>query len=114
MIEDTINTVLSIINKYRFIFSDEKELQHSIEKKLIEANIEFKREHHLSETDIVDFFIDGVAFEIKIKGSANAIFRQLKRYAENDSVKAIVLISAKPMGLPETILDKPSYIYKLR
>tara|TARA_B100000700_G_scaffold331722_1_gene467525 strand:- start:9728 stop:10069 length:342 start_codon:yes stop_codon:yes gene_type:complete len=110
----TINKVLSILDKYRFIYQSEKELQNHIEKKLKENNIKYSREYRLSDKDIVDFYIDNIAFEVKIKGSTNSIYRQLKRYAEKDNVKAIVLITAKSMGLPKEIEGKKSYYYKLR
>lgn len=113
MHQNTINDVLSIIDNYKIIFKDEKDLQRKIEKILNNHNVDFSREHDLGEHGTVDFFKDGVAFEVKIQGQKKAIYRQCKKYLENDSVDALVLISSFSMGLPNEINGKKCYFYRL-
>lgn len=74
-----------------------------------------KKEYNLSKKDRVDFFIKGpgIAIEVKIQGSPVEILRQCERYCRHSSVKAIILASAKFMGLPETIKGKPAYFIHL-
>ena len=98
-----------------FDFSDEKKLQLQLESVFKGAGFVFNKEHQFDKKSTVDFFMphEGLAIEVKIKGSAMAIYRQLERYAKQDSVKAIVLISAKAMTLPEKINDKPAYVFNL-
>ena len=113
MSQKIINEILSLIDQYKIIFKDEKDLQQKIEKILNSNNIEFQREHDLGDLGIVDFFKDGVAFEIKIKGQKKAIYRQCRRYLEHDSVKSLVLITSFAMGFPNEIEGKPCYLYRL-
>lgn len=116
MIQDTKKTIvniLSIIDNYKFFYRNEKELQKQIEDIFISKKINYQREYSFGELGIVDFFINGVAFEIKIKGSKMAIYRQCKRYTESPEVKALVLISGLSMGFPEEINNKPCYYYRL-
>lgn len=111
--EKTINKILSIIHNYKFHFSNEKELQNHIYKLLTENGIHIEREYSLDDKGIVDFFIDGIAFEIKIKGQKKAIYRQCREYLEHPSVKCIVLISSFSLSLPNEIEGKPCYTYRL-
>lgn len=105
------------LRRYRFInLTSEKELQVEIHKALQEiCRDDLNREYRLSQKDIVDFFVPslGLVIEIKVKGSAKAIYRQLERYAKHEQVKVILLLTAKTMGLPEKINDRPSYFMSL-
>lgn len=68
------------------------------------------REVVLSPTDRVDFMVDGVAIELKVKCSTNEILRQLARYAQHESVREILLLSvtrAPLLKLPPTLNGKP-------
>lgn len=111
--EAIINRVVSVLRQYRFSFSNEKTLQADIAAILNEEGVAVTREYPLSPYGIVDMFLDGVAFEIKIKGQKKAIYRQCRDYALHDDVKAVVLLTAHSMGLPETLNDKPAYVYSL-
>ena len=76
-------------------YADESDLQDAIAKLLTSHGLDYQREHHLTEKDIVDFMVGGIALEVKIKGSASAVIRQLKRYADCDSVQCIVLVTTR-------------------
>jgi hypothetical protein len=112
-IEDTVNRFLSVISQYEFNINDEKELQVLMEKVLIENNIHAKREYSLEPYGVVDFFYENVAFEVKIKGQKKAIYRQCRDYCEHEDVNGLVLITARTMGLPPHINNKPCYVYSL-
>jgi len=105
---EIIDQIKQAIRNKRLPVHDEKLLQGKIEQELIKCGLNVKREYAFDKKDIVDFFIDGVAVEVKIKGSSMAIHRQLKRYATYVEVKQIVLITAKHMGLPTDINGKPA------
>lgn len=108
-----INHVVVILRQYQFSFASEKDLQSDIAEVLRAESVEFQREYPLSPYGIVDFFIDGVAFEVKIKGQKKAIYRQCRDYAKHDDVKAVVLLTAHSMGLPDEMEGKPAYVYSL-
>jgi len=109
----SVNNILTIINSYKFRIDDEIKLHNQIDKVLTDHGVDFKREHRLSNRDIVDFFIDGIALEIKIKGRPMPIYRQCERYCEHDCVTDIILATSKSMGLPEDINSKPAYLINL-
>lgn len=98
-----------------FSLGDEKMLQAELAEAFIDASIVFEREVHLDKNNIVDFMIDGLAIEIKIrtKVSAMQIYRQLERYCAFSEVKALMLITSKAMSLPDSINGKPVYVLSL-
>lgn len=108
MIEIIINILSS-----RFPLEKEKETQEAIEKKFTENGIVFNREHHLDHDNIPDFFIDGIAIEVKIKGNARSIYRQCVRYCDFNDVKALILVTNRSMGFPPEINGKPCYVVNL-
>lgn len=111
--DDIINRVISILRQYSFSFNNEKVLQETIADLLLKEGIALTREYRLDPYGIVDIFIDGVAFEIKIKGQKKAIYRQCRDYALHNDVKAVVLLTAYAMGLPDMLEGKPAFVYSL-
>lgn len=106
----TTEQIVRLIQSHRFDLSDEKRMQAQLANVLSEKEIVFSREHRLSSKDIPDFLVDGVVIECKLKGQRKMdIFKQLKRYAEHDEVKALVLVTNVSMGLPGEIDGKPAY-----
>jgi hypothetical protein len=99
----------------RLSLGDEKRLQGELETGFLSNDIKFEREVHLDKNNIVDFMIDGLAIEIKIKsgGSSMQIYRQLERYAEFSNVEAILLMTAKAISLPESINGKQIFVLSL-
>lgn len=112
-VEATINQVLGVLQFYEFSLTDEKVLQELINDTLVGEGIPVKREVNLAPYGIVDFMLDGVAFEVKIKGQKKAIYRQCRDYTQHPDVKALVLVTARAMGLPHEMNGKPAYTYSL-
>lgn len=79
----------------RLPLNSEREMQDAVERWLTEYGWNPKREFRLSATDRVDFMAamspagDGVAIEIKLKGSKRALVDQLMRYAKHLNVTAL-------------------------
>lgn len=111
--------ILRLLAVHRLTLSDEKRLQADIATVLTAAKLSFRREVRLGGGDIVDFMVDDpatlecVAIEVKIKGNARSIYRQLERYCAHDEVRSIILATNVPMNLPETINGKPTAIAAL-
>jgi hypothetical protein len=99
----------------RLSLGDEKRLQGEIETSFISHDIDFEREVRLDKKNIVDFMVEGLAIEIKIKsgGSSMQIYRQLERYTEFSNVEAILLMTAKVISLPESINGKQVFVLSL-
>ena len=97
----------------RFDLASEKELQFKIKIVLSKNGVAAEAEHRFTPNDIVDFFIDGIAIEVKIKGSAAEIFKQCERYCQFEEVKELLLITNRSMGFPKEINGKPCYVLNL-
>lgn len=95
----SVNALKDVLRQYRYSFNSEKDLQDGIEKVLKLEEFEFKREFKLNNTDRPDFMIDGIAIEIKTKGSLAALLRQVHRYAQDNAVSGI-LVMGSPGWLP--------------
>lgn len=112
-VESTINKVLGVLQFYEFSLSDEKVLQELIFDTLKGEGIDVVREVNLEPYGIVDFMVGNVAFELKIQGQKKAIYRQCRDYTLHDDVHALVLLTARSMGLPHEMNGKPAYVYSL-
>lgn len=105
--------IVKILSSNRFPLEKEKETQEVIEKKFLENGIKYSREHRLDDNNIPDFFINGVAIEVKIKGNAKSIYKQCERYCQFDDVKKLILVTNRSMGFPTEINGKPCYFINL-
>jgi hypothetical protein len=112
----TTQDVVRLLSRQRINLSNEKQAQQEIETVLTGAAITFSREHRLDNSDIPDFFLSawGLAIEVKLKGANKMdVFKQLRRYAKHDDVKAVLLVTGQAMGLPPEIEGKPCYYVSL-
>ena len=82
---------------YRFHFIDEIELHEQIAAVLGARAILFDREVRLDPHSRLDFYLPGskIALEVKIKGSAASVLRQLIRYSEYQDVSSLVLVTTR-------------------
>jgi len=105
--------IIELLSKYQFSLTSETELQSQIKEILESNNIPFEKEYNLDDKNRPDFFLEGIALEVKIKGSAKSIYRQCERYCEFDAVSNLILVTNRSMGFPETLNDKPCYLIHL-
>lgn len=108
-----LSAVVRVIEAARLDLSSEKAAQAGIASALEKAGLSFVREHVLAQGDVIDLFGEGVGIEVKISGSARAIFRQIERYALHDAVKAIVLATNRAMRLPAEVAGKPAVVVSM-
>ena len=81
----------------RFSLDSEEALKLQMKEAMEAHAIPFEREYRLDAKNRPDFMVFEHAVEVKIKGSAKAIYKQCERYA----------------GFPETLNDKPCYVINL-
>jgi len=107
--EETTKWLRAEFAARRLARTDERELQDAIEQMLSEHSLTFSREYRLSERDRPDFFLNGVALEVKMAGSAPQVMRQLWRYAESPEVERIVLVTTRSQlrTMPDAMMLKP-------
>jgi len=111
---DIINKFVSVLSNYSINFNDEKDLQESIFKIMKNYFSDIKKEYPLEPYGIVDFFIKGVAIEVKIKGQKAKIYRQCRDYCKHQEVSHLLLVSTNPLSLPEVVEGKRCYTYQIR
>ena len=110
----TATALAGLIRRARLDLSTEKHAQADLERALKQAAIAYEREVTLAPGDIVDFLVDGVALEVKLRGiGKRRIFKQLERYAGAERVRAVMLASNISMGLPPEIAGKDAYFVSL-
>lgn len=67
----------------------------------------------MDKNNIVDFFIEGIAIEVKTQGRLIEIYKQCKRYCSFDQVTSLILLTNQSMAFPREINNKPTYLIKL-
>lgn len=102
---------------HAYRFNDEKDLQAGIEQVLQTADIEYQREYQFDAHNRVDFVVDGIVLEVKIKDSLTVAARQCYRYQRLPDVCGVMLLAtpswAKTCWLPEQD-GTPLMMVKLR
>lgn len=110
---DNLDEIVKILCTSRFSLESEKTTQAEIAKMLAANGIAHQREHGLSKGSIIDFMIDGIGIEVKLRAAPKAIFQQLLRYCQFEEVNGIILITNKMIKLPATINKKPTHVINL-
>lgn len=109
----TAQYIYVLLSSSRLSVQDEKETQQQIEKVFMDNHVNYEREFKLDSKNIPDFFIDGIAIELKIKGQAKKIYKQCERYCQFEQVKELILITNRSMGFPSYVNGKSCYIIKI-
>lgn len=101
------------IGGFRYRWLTEEGLQRALWK-VLEPQFAARREEPLSQRDRPDFLVSvggfTVAVEVKVQGARSAVLRQLGRYAEHDTVAALLFVSGRrtlAAGVPAVIHGKP-------
>ena len=101
-----------LLNEIVFDSHAESDMQRAIATKLESASVNFEREHRFNARDRVDFYLpdEGIAIECKVSGGGAAVIRQLDRYAQQEGVRGVILVTTKMQHravLPPTLQEKP-------
>jgi hypothetical protein len=93
----TLDQVLALLRRYRYPISTETALQLAVATVLTDAGIGYQREVVFGPENRLDFYLPHLklALELKIKGSAAEVTRQLFRYAKDERVAVIVLMTSR-------------------
>jgi hypothetical protein len=108
--------VVGVLRGLRVNLSTEALAQADIETALKAHFLDrvVEREVRLSATDRVDFMVDGVAIEVKVRASAaRGLVSQIERYARHERVTSIVVATAKATSLPACVGGKLVYLVNL-
>lgn len=110
-----LETVLGALEELRSPFAlYENDIHRMVEKRLTEAGLAFIHEAKIGPGCRIDYLVDGVGVEIK-KGrpDSKTLEKQLKRYAQCDGIKSLIVLSQRTVALPKMILGKPVHVIVL-
>lgn len=101
----------SLLGGFQFLHESEAMLQSAIETVLGEYHVKYVREFILNPLDRPDFLCTDVAIEVKIDGSPSQVLRQLHRYAQDERVSEILLVTTRSRhSTPRTLNEKPIFV----
>jgi hypothetical protein len=107
-------TIVDILSRLVPRSGPESRLAEDVRAALVRAGVLIQIESTLSDGR-VDIRLDGTAVELKVQGSYDKVLRQLERYAKDQSVVDVVLVtaSAKLRGMPSDIGGKQLHVVYL-
>lgn len=106
------SALLSVVGQAPPRVTTEMELHDYLAPRLLGLG-RVHREYTFGPSERVDFLVDGagwrLAIEVKIKGSAAAVERQLGRYARQQGVTGVVLVTTRQQHevIPDAIDGTP-------
>ena len=112
----TAAEIATLLRAARFQFSSEDDLQRGIDGLLKSRGLTVQREVVLGPHDRIDFLLDGgIGIEVKVRGNASDLGRQVERYMENPRVSTVIVVTSRMTHqmLPETISEKPVLVVHL-
>lgn len=109
-----LRALRGFLSQFRFNYTSEAELQLGIAQVLSASHFQFEREV-LIQLGRLDFLVDGeIAIETKIGGSVVALMRQVARYATDDQIASILVVTDRAKhNLPESFNGKPVMVLSL-
>lgn len=109
-----VTAIVEALEGYRFNFGNEDELQAGLAGALRNAGYEVEREVRLDGRSRIDLLVEGVGIEVKVKGKAADVLSQCERYAAQDRIEALVLVTTSARHrLPHSINGKPVRVVSL-
>ena len=107
--------LIACLSGRRFSLRVEDKLQEGMAQVMLLDDIPFIREYDLGDAGRIDFFVEGVGVEAKVKGGFSDVARQLQRYAGAPDIKELLLCTSCPSHshLPSSISGKPLHLIKL-
>ena len=109
----TGEAVIAVLAAHRFTYNAESQLQAGVSEALTNSGVPCQREAVLSATDRIDLLAGTVGVEVKVRGAAAAVFRQLQRYAHSPAVTELVLVTTRVehATLPPTCAGVPLRVH---
>jgi hypothetical protein len=120
VLESDLASIVEALSTARFIYRNELELHDGIVARLASVGVEVtagEREVRLDAAGRIDFLLrSGLGIEVKVKGQAGDVWRQLDRYARHDRVRRLLLVTtrARHMAGPTGLHGKPVAALLLR
>lgn len=108
-----MHKVIRLLSGKRLPLEDEKRTQAEIATIFAaEPNLDWAREVPV-EGGVIDFVVGDTGVEIKLRARPVEVRRQLQRYARDERLTGLVLVTARPVVLPGAIGGKPVAVVDL-
>jgi hypothetical protein len=113
--DETLQHIATAVARRRYTWPNEYQLQDELAPVLADTGLPVAREHQLPGVGRLDFYVDRIAVEVKVKGSVTEVIRQLGRYAKCDDVDGILLVTtvAHHTRIPHAVFTKPVVVVPL-
>lgn len=107
--------IADVIGSTGYRYARETELQQGIEKRLRGADYDVRTEVRLSGRDRIDFLVSEVGIEVKVRGSRDALVRQLIRYAAHPQIAELLVVTTRVHhhGIPTVLGGKPVQLLQI-
>lgn len=108
--------IISALGALRIpLVTDEYQLQALVGEALRSGGVAFVKEARLAPRCRVDFLCQGgVAVEVKRgRPPRGRLMAQLRRYAAQEGVRAVILVVERTADLPRTVMGKPCAVVAL-
>jgi hypothetical protein len=92
-VNDAVSAIVKAFDGIAVRARDESELQSAVSRVLAGAGIAFEEQVRLAPAERIDFMCGSVGLELKTKGGAAPLIRQLFRYAQHERISALVVVS---------------------
>jgi hypothetical protein len=93
-------------------FTTEPDLQAGTGALLAAEGFTARPQARLGPLERLDFLVDGIAVELKVRGTASELERQVTRYLSHEEVRGVLVVTnrARHRGLPREINGKPVWV----
>lgn len=105
--------ILLHLKRHRFSLQNEKCLQAEMYEFLLPIFPGIIKEFVIDKKSEIDFLIENIGIEVKIKGGKVAIYKQCERYCMSDKITTLILVTNRSMGFPKEINGKDCYYLNL-
>jgi len=102
--------IVDILSHKPLPLQKEAECQQAIADVLREASIPFEEQFRLDAKNRIDFLVHDIGIEVKVKGSAATVARQLKRYEQCDQIRSLILVTRRSLNVKALPFTKPLHI----
>lgn len=110
-----VAAVTAALSSLRFRYRDEFDLHLALSARLTEMSIEHQHEVVVPGRGRIDFLFDRVGMEVKIKGAAAQVQRQLERYAATGLFDHLILLTTRPVhrSIPRVLRGVPLTVHTI-
>lgn len=106
-----LDQVIDAIRAYGFSYASEDDLQVALAEALDRAELRPRREVRVAGGRI-DIIVGRVGIEVKTKGSAADVRRQIESYAKEPTLDSFILVTGRSQhsALPDELGGKPVHV----